>query len=468
MTVRQDFSSFIIESTLASAALGREFLVDLFDTIIECLNTGRARLLEGAELSGLLACRKMLLDDHILSVKTCRFDKSLWEPRLAIAFSSKNTNCILSLIRSGNTYSFSVYTNDQKYSATATREDGAADRTADNLCQKVFDFFALNNWSISTFADYGRETVYAPLNNRLHDGLFSFSCARLVLDLVPDANFAQLCNGSLLNLSEISTVEPDSIIRVDRYNIDRLRDSVETSWIEAFSFDAASVYTEMESLVSQIAARTPVDVTRDDHTLVLYMSYEAEKRAWIEQDDGFHAIFSKLSTMFEKIEVLLNGMTGSIGGESENFFPEIRSIELAFTQSIEHKFPKIKFRHLFGMSLAEKIGEVSRADYYIGPIVSAVLVPQFLRKSGFAYGNSRMLRQFGRFLTGFPETRTIALSSVRDTEEDHALVDYNWAKGAPDGTSYHIDPDLITLEIMTHLTSCLQGKSNRFSLLGTS
>ncbi len=467
MTVRRDFSSFIMESTLASAALGREFLVDLFDTIIECLNTGRARLLEGAELPGLLACRKMLLDSHILSIKTCRFDKSLWEPRLAIAFSLKNTNCILSLIRSGNTYSFSVHINEHKYSATATREDSAADRVADNLCQTVFEFFASNNWSISTFADFGRETIYAPLNNRLHDGLFSFSSARLVLGSVPNANFAQLRNGSLLNLSEISKVEPENIIPVDQYSVNRLRDSLETSWIEAFSFDAASVYTEMENLVSQIAQSASVDANRDHHTLVLYMSYEAEKRAWIEQNDGFHAIFSKLSTMFEKIEVLLNGMTGSIGGESANFFPEIRSIELAFIQSIERKFPKIRFRHLFGMSLAEKIAEVSRADYYIGPIVSAVLVPQFLRKSGFAYGNSRMLRQFGRFLTGFPETRTIALSSVRDTEEDHALVDYSWAKGAPDGTSYHIDPDLISLEIMTHLTSCLHGKSNRFSLLGT-
>jgi hypothetical protein len=237
---------------------------------------------------------------------------------------------------------------------------------------------------------------------------------------------------------------------------------MEMSWIEAFSFDVASAYAEMERLVSEIADRAPAGCPRDEHTLILYISYEAEKRAWIEQDDGFRAIFARLSTMFERIEVLLNGMTGSINGESENFFSGIRTLELDFIESIENRFPKVQFRHLFGMSLAEKIREVSRVDYYIGPIVSAVLVPQFLRKSGYSYGNAKMLQQFRGFLTGFPETRTIPISFVRDTEEDHALVDYKWAKGAPDGTSYHIDPDQMALDILEHLTSRLHGASNKF------
>lgn len=96
MTVRQDFLSFIMQDTLETAELDIRFLTDIFDTIHARLQNGRMLLIEGS-LTDVMTVEALIFSDKYPKIKTCRFDFSLWEPRLVIAVSSNDANAIISM-----------------------------------------------------------------------------------------------------------------------------------------------------------------------------------------------------------------------------------------------------------------------------------------------------------------------------------------------------------------------------------
>jgi len=172
----------------------------------------------------------------------------------------------------------------------------------------------------------------------------------------------------------------------------------------------------------------------------LAIAIELEKRIWVQQISAMNALFERLLSRLPSFEVTVIGMTGSIAQQDVGKFQSIHDKEALVIQAWKDRFgDRIQFRHLFGMSLQEKIPILSRADFFVAPAGTASVIPSLAGVPGVCYSHPKLRDVFRSHLAPFTGAAYICGATTTDAREVTGLIDYEWAKD--DAFSYGIAVD---------------------------
>ena len=347
------------------------------------------------------------------------------------------------MIRHRNQYyvSVSVGGSDVSFYFASASESGID--ISRQLAKDTEAHFEKSQWDDEAFKNHGREKIIAIYSSRVHDGLYAIASASMLASVMPNALLCYPKLHKLLNPENIPSLQHMRRLEVDWSEADSKRNCMLTSWIESPSFEPLDVYDHIESVLVDIYSNQKEfrHDSSSEEGITILISYEAEKRAWIEQVEGFKSLFKRLVLEFSNVTVYVNGMTAPDEGAGLDFFDEIRVAEENFIADLQRTVPEVKFFHLFGFRMIEKIAQMHKVDYFVGPAISAVMVPALLGKPGFTYAGTRILKQHQPFFARLKSLKVVSIDQVSDASEYLGLVRYDWAVGASDGTSYHIDPN---------------------------
>lgn len=175
-----------------------------------------------------------------------------------------------------------------------------------------------------------------------------------------------------------------------------------------------------------------------DSAFCLLISLDFEKRIWVNQEDGLRKVITYLREKYDKVTILLNGMTGTEFGYISEGIKNLINNEKIIAENICNELD-VNLISLAGMSLSDKCDFISSSDMFIAPIGSASMLPSLvLKKPGLVVGNRSMITE--------PEYRQYALETVWSPPID-SIKDMADIKGAirwhkkKETLSYYIDPD---------------------------
>lgn len=445
MPERKSIASLLVDNTKDQMPEG--LLTDLLETLLQRLKGGKIRIFEGP--GHLVEAARSSGPGPLVGV--ARFDNSLWEPCMALAFRNAQTRGVAVVLRYRNMYCFALTLDDQLCTLGFDKSPAEGLRRAAEKARAVAAYFAGLSWSDQAFSDFGKDRYFAVLSNRLHDGLYALASATIASRRSPRTTPVFLENGNLVSPAELPYFRDHAYQQIRWQEAPAWRDAYNTSWIEAFSLPVVKVRKGMQRLVRALAPPAATARPTPDAPFTVFVSYEAEKRAWLEQEEGFDLLCTALIARYGRIRLLMNGMTAPAEGGGPDFFPQIRQAEEAVLTRLQQKHAALSVEHLFGMTVAQKTRIIAQADFFLGPVVSAILLPMFLGVPGLAYGNRAMLSGFTDLLEDYPKVRAIPASMPQDCSEDLAMVHYDWAKGAQDGMSYSIDPQAVVAAALEQL-----------------
>ena len=188
---------------------------------------------------------------------------------------------------------------------------------------------------------------------------------------------------------------------------------------------------------------------RDPGTFRLGVAIELEKRVWVQQIPALGALFECLLSKVPSCEVYVIGMTGSTLQKELGKFQTIYEREALVIQAWSKQFQgRIQFRHLFGLSLQEKIPLLSQMDFFVAPAGTAAVIPSLAGVPGVCYSHPQLSDAFRAHLAPFSDVAYICRSKTTDARDVTGLIDYEWAKD--DGFSYGIAVDDFLDECLPH------------------
>lgn len=125
----------------------------------------------------------------------------------------------------------------------------------------------------------------------------------------------------------------------------------------------------------------------------LFLTVEAEKRVWKEQDDAVPRLLSKLrSDVGAPLTVIVNGMTAPFGGSAPDKFQSVFDFETTIVDTIRARSPAdTTFVRAFGLTIRQKLVLARSCAFSIGPVGSGSIVPIILGMPGISYHNKFFL-----------------------------------------------------------------------------
>jgi hypothetical protein len=142
------------------------------------------------------------------------------------------------------------------------------------------------------------------------------------------------------------------------------------------------------------AGRAPADFSLlQSCALTIWISFELEKRVWVEQIEGLTEILSRFAKAHlrgsETLGLVVNGMTGVERGKPSRVVRGMLPRERELVRSIADALDvPVVIVNLSGRSLREKTPFASQVGFVLAPVGPASLIPSlFFDRPGLVYGN---------------------------------------------------------------------------------
>jgi hypothetical protein len=184
---------------------------------------------------------------------------------------------------------------------------------------------------------------------------------------------------------------------------------------------------------------------------VLFVSFELEKRVWVEQTDTLSQLIEILLNCHATVGIIVNGMTGSIYGGYADKFDKIRGIEAEIIRLWQVRFgDRVRVDHLSGLSLDRKISRAARAQFFVAPAGTAAVTALLAGIPGVCYSHRLLDETFKAQLRGFRNVAYVCGSSTTEARGVAGVHKYDWI--AEDGQSYSIVPSQFLKEVLPILS----------------
>ncbi|MEI6158899.1 MAG: hypothetical protein WCP77_03605 [Roseococcus sp.] len=191
-----------------------------------------------------------------------------------------------------------------------------------------------------------------------------------------------------------------------------------------------------------------------DPTFTLAISLELEKRVWVEQVEALAGVLRLLQAHHPRVALMVNGMTSPALEPNRENFADIAEQERQAIGAMLAGLPgSIPVLHLHGHTILEKSEALARANYFIGPIGSASLLPLALGIPGLVYGSAEGVKAARWMIEPRDGIRIFPPRHVTSAPEAKGARRYSWARGFQ-SISYSMDPevfvDFVARELARH------------------
>ncbi|MBL6456381.1 hypothetical protein JMJ55_13690 [Belnapia sp. T6] len=213
-------------------------------------------------------------------------------------------------------------------------------------------------------------------------------------------------------------------------------------------------------LCDALLATTP-PVPPDPDELRLFVSLDLEKRVWVEQEEGFLALFQALRPRAPRLAVFLNGMTGVIGEQGpealDAAFPAIAGRERAIMARWQDAMGEgFALHFLNGRDIASKVAAIRGCDAFAAPGGTAAFIATLAGLPGLFWSHPALFGHFASQHRGFAEARPIGQATIRPAPEAEGVHRYEW--GGAGNLSYAIAPADFLAEALARLGPLLDAR----------
>ncbi|SDB30932.1 hypothetical protein [Belnapia rosea] len=209
-----------------------------------------------------------------------------------------------------------------------------------------------------------------------------------------------------------------------------------------------------------LAASLPVPP--DPGELRLFVSLDFEKRVWVEQEEGFLALFQALRPRAPRITVFLNGMTGMVGAQAPEAlataFPAIAGRERAVMARWQAAMGEgFALHFLNGLDIASKVAAIRSCDGFAAPGGTAAFIATLAGLPGIFWSHPELHGHFASQHRIFADARQIGQETIRPAPEAEGVHRYDW--GGAGNLSYAMAPADFLAEAMAHLGPILDARA---------
>lgn len=147
--------------------------------------------------------------------------------------------------------------------------------------------------------------------------------------------------------------------------------------------DTASYYEDANHMEQAIASAYPRRTPESAYDLVLWIGITGQKRAWIEQVEGYAAIIHRLADQFPAMHVYVDGITAGDGKTSENL-----DDAAVVDQLTEKVGSRVILQSVVGLDYPRKIALCHSVDVFISNGGTGAFVPlRICKKPGVMHSN---------------------------------------------------------------------------------
>ena len=210
-------------------------------------------------------------------------------------------------------------------------------------------------------------------------------------------------------------------------------------FLNRFTHDSDSSLGNLSDSVRNLQYKNLLDLYRES-TFCLLISLDLEKRIWVNQADVLRQAITYLRKNYNKVTVLLNGMTGTEFGHISDTLNDLINNEKIIAENICAGLD-VRFINLSGMSLNDKCDFISGADMFIAPIGSSTMLPSLvLNKPGLVVGNRSMITEPFYRKCALKTTWAPSIDSIEDMTDVKGAI--SWHKDK-ETVSYYIKPNAL-------------------------
>ncbi len=382
--------------------------------------------------------------DQICSARCTRSDPTFWIPVAVVAFQTRESRWVLHVAASPRSGYVSLF-NGRETQFIYNQLDSKLEDIIITQVPRILEYFDANNWSNEAFANVGNRVVFAARDVRVHDSLCQIAGLKLSeQSWHPDAWYTQ---SSMIDVVRSCGVPQEaSLPRMGRAEQDEERLSPVTSWVECpIKFDVTT-YAEIGRMLHRMSSNIDDGRSKVDDVFRVFISYEAEKRGWVEQEQAIIQLLKALKSQRPNIEVCVNGMTDAPmnRGKTAVRYASVKEREEELIQRLVRAVPDIRVTHLFGYTVEEKAVVLKSVDFFIAPVISAAMLPMLMDVPGVSYGVKDMIETVytSSILKVTKETIIIDPSHVQVVSAQLGLVNHASSKGGAQCDSYSIRPDV--------------------------
>ncbi|WP_447926362.1 hypothetical protein [Vreelandella sp. EE27] len=149
---------------------------------------------------------------------------------------------------------------------------------------------------------------------------------------------------------------------------------------------------EMEDFIKSYSISEHPEVSRKItpvKSVSIWIGITGQKRAWVEQVEGYSKIIKMLALQYSRVEVNIDGMTSKYG-EKESY-PEDLDVANEIIRCCNN-YSNIFFEILVGLDYIEKSAICNNVSCFIANAGSGCLVPlRFSKKDGVVHSNTKLI-----------------------------------------------------------------------------
>lgn len=190
----------------------------------------------------------------------------------------------------------------------------------------------------------------------------------------------------------------------------------------------------VESRILEHALSAGVSSTiLQESDFIIWIGITGQKRSWIEQVQGYSLVIKELSKKFDKLVVIVDGLTSPHDYVVDNMADDLHIFNNIASACAENT----SIINVIGKSYLEKIRYCMSADLCIANSGTGSFVPlRICKKTGVYHGNKNLIT--------FPDDYPFRV--VRVVGDD--IVDTANIESDPSRISYSIDPEIILNEVI--------------------
>ncbi len=209
-----------------------------------------------------------------------------------------------------------------------------------------------------------------------------------------------------------------------------------------------------------LLAATPAPAP-DPEELRLFVSLDFEKRVWVEQEEGFLALFRALRPRARRLAVFLNGMTGVVGAQQPEAlaaaFPLIAEREAAVASRWRAAMGEGFALHaLNGRDIAGKVAAIRGCNAFTAPGGTAAFIATLAGLPGIFWSHPELHRHFASQHGIFADALPLPRETVRPAPDAEGVHRYDW--GGAGNLSYAMAPADFLAEALARIEPILERK----------
>jgi hypothetical protein len=179
---------------------------------------------------------------------------------------------------------------------------------------------------------------------------------------------------------------------------------------------------------------------------ILWFGICGEKRAWLEQLDAIEKITKKLSNVYPKLAIIIDGITSPLNSNRSSLAAKLKKDFELYGELMARLPSSLKVLSLIGETADVKIAAATKVDGFLtSSLTDSMYVARYCKKWGVSHHSNRAVPQQHIH----PNTLFVPQQMVKDLAEDS---DKRWDK-----VDYSINPDLVASLFIDRLSTSLGG-----------